>query len=417
MTAPVIHLPDATSAPRPAAAAQFAARNRARNRWRRSWPLLAALLLLPALLLASGRVTGWTGNDRGYEVSVPVILRPHDPALWSMANAENFAAAQAIDPELPDPFAIAAPLPNVPGATDATLSVTSTPPSAMPQRLEAYTGPVARPYVFRGATATDTARAHYCLTATLYYEAASETDDGMRGVAQVVLNRTRHPSFPGTVCGVVFQGSQRAIVCQFTFSCDGSMARTPARGPWQRASRIAAEALAGRVFAPVGLATHYHTQAVWPSWGRSLAMTNVIGAHIFHRWRGRYGMPGAFLRPYSGHEPAPGPYLPIAAQLAARAGRAAPATTLAPLPGTIDQAAMAAIEAARASAGTSTAATPGAVPASGPAVGAAAAAAVVPGFTPAAPPRSAPPTYADPRLAGSGSVREEYRNSGTAITR
>src|SRR3546814_9133498 len=81
----------------------------------------------------------------------------------------------------------------------------------------------ARPYAFRGATPLDRERAHYCLTAALYYEAASENDDGMRGVAQVVLNRVRHPSFPNSVCGVVFQGSQRAGVCQFTFACDGAM--------------------------------------------------------------------------------------------------------------------------------------------------------------------------------------------------
>src|SRR3546814_18664275 len=85
-------------------------------------------------------------------------------------------------------------------------------------REEAFVGPPAKPYVFRGVTALDRERAHYCLTAAIYYEAASETDDGMRGVAQTVINRVRHPSFPNTLCGVVFQGSQRAGVCPFTFS-------------------------------------------------------------------------------------------------------------------------------------------------------------------------------------------------------
>jgi hypothetical protein len=276
--------------------------------------------------------------------------------------------------------------------------------------------------VFRGLTATDTARAHYCLTAALYYEAASESDDGMRGVAQVVLNRVRHPSFPGSVCGVVFQGSQRASVCQFTFSCDGSMARQPSRPQWTRASRIAAEALAGRVFPNVGMATHYHTLAVWPSWGRTLATTNVIGAHIFHRYRGRWGLPDAFLRPYAGREPAPGPYLPIAAQLAARAGR--PAITV-ELPGvaapvTLDQATLAAIQAAQAQ---SAAAANRAASVDSGTTGVAAIAPILPGVQslPAGAPRSQPgspaPTYNDPRLADSGSVREEYRNSGTAIAR
>src|SRR3712207_7584129 len=36
------------------------------------------------------------------------------------------------------------------------------------------------------------------------------------------------------------------------FTCDGSLARIPSTGGWARARRIAAEALAGKVFAPVG---------------------------------------------------------------------------------------------------------------------------------------------------------------------
>src|SRR3546814_4884175 len=72
------------------------------------------------------------------------------------------------------------------------------------------------------------------------------------------------------------------------------MARAPERRNWLRASRIASAALGGYVFPKVGLATHYHTQAIWPRWGKSLVMTNIVGAHIFHRWRGRWGMPDAF---------------------------------------------------------------------------------------------------------------------------
>lgn len=365
-------------------------RNRAARRW------VAAILLLPILVIGSRGVLGRTDYATPYRVTVGVTLQPHDPQLWSLVNADDFAAAQAIDADLPDPLSVQAL-----GEASATASAPG--PAAL--RQEAYVGPAAQRTVFRGATSTDTARAHYCLTAALYYEAASESDDGMRGVAQVVLNRARHPSFPGSVCGVVFQGSQRAIVCQFTFACDGAMARAPSRPNWSRAARIAAEALAGRTFPAVGLATHYHTQAIWPSWGRSLAMTNIVGAHIFHRWRGRWGTPAAFSRPYSGHEPAPGPYLPIADQLAARAGRSSPALT--PLPtivaSTPDAAAMAAIAAAReGSAG----------------VAAPVAAGPQPGFASAQRVEQPPARqYADPRLSGSGSIREEYRNSGAPAAR
>ena len=72
-----------------------------------------------------------------------------------------------------------------------------------------------------------------------------------------------------------------------------------------------AEALAGQVFAPVGLATHYHTYAVTPAWNRGMVMTAAVGAHFFHRWKGYWGTAAAFRRPYAGHEPEPGPHAPL----------------------------------------------------------------------------------------------------------
>ena len=164
----------------------------------------------------------------------------------------------------------------------------------------------AQPFSMAAATGLDRARAMQCLTDAIYYEAASESDDGQRGVAQVILNRARHPAFPATVCGVIYQGSG-GRVCQFSYACDGSMARTPSRSGWARAARHAAAALGGYVHAPVGLATHYHTYAVTPSWNRTLVMTDVIGAHFFHRWKGYWGTAGAFTQRYPGGEPLPGP--------------------------------------------------------------------------------------------------------------
>src|SRR3546814_6447824 len=72
------------------------------------------------------------------------------------------------------------------------------------------------------------------------------------------------------------------------------MARTPSGAAWRKALSIAGAALGGYVFAPVGLATHYHTYAVTPAWNRQLVMTDAIGAHFFHRWRGWSGTPAAF---------------------------------------------------------------------------------------------------------------------------
>jgi hypothetical protein len=167
--------------------------------------------------------------------------------------------------------------------------------------------PPARAFLLRTAGMTARMRSLECLTSAIYYEAASESDDGQRAVAQVVLNRVRHPAYPNSVCGVVYQGSERTTGCQFTFTCDGSLLRTPSLSGWARARRIAAAALAGSVYAPVGHATHYHTVNVLPYWASSLIKSAVIGAHIFYRWNGGWGTPAAFRQAYAGLEPLPGP--------------------------------------------------------------------------------------------------------------
>lgn len=161
---------------------------------------------------------------------------------------------------------------------------------------------------FRGKTPLDSYRAVNCLTSAIYYEAANEPEDGQRAVAQVVLNRVRNPLWPHSVCGVVYQGSERTdSLCQFTFSCDGSMGRANHAQSWARARRIAEQALAGRVYAPVGLATFYHTLAVRPGWAASKRPVAVIGAHIFYQMPGFNGTEAAFRIPYAGREWQSGP--------------------------------------------------------------------------------------------------------------
>ncbi len=172
-------------------------------------------------------------------------------------------------------------------------------------------GPAAAAFTLPGQV-EDYRRALGCLTMAIYYEAGAESTEGQRAVAQVVLNRMRHPAFPNSVCGVVFQGSERATGCQFTFTCDGSRARAPLAGSWERAMRVAAAALAGSVFSDVGLATHYHADYVLPYWASSLSRNARVGAHIFYRWPGGEGTLAAFRQPWSGHEPSPPPFLPRA---------------------------------------------------------------------------------------------------------
>ena len=181
--------------------------------------------------------------------------------------------------------------------------------------------------VFRAAAVIDQQRSLQCLAEAIYYEARSESEDGQRAVAQVVLNRVRHPAYPGSVCGVVYQGPLRAGGgCQFTFTCDGSLGSPPSGAAWARSQRIASEALSGAVYAPVGYATHYHTHQVLPVWAYKLAKIAVIGSHNFYRLQGDWGGPGAFRQIYSGREPSPAAV--IAARLPISLGRTALASSL-----------------------------------------------------------------------------------------
>jgi hypothetical protein len=144
-----------------------------------------------------------------------------------------------------------------------------------------------------------------CMTAAIYYEAANEPIIGQRAVAQVVLNRMKHPAFPNSVCAVVFQGSERRTGCQFTFTCDGSLARRPSRIGWLRAQTVAYSALSGLVEPSVGHATHYHASYVLPYWAKSLTKLTVVGSHVFYQWRGAWANAKAFSDPYSGMETIP----------------------------------------------------------------------------------------------------------------
>ena len=162
--------------------------------------------------------------------------------------------------------------------------------------------PAAAPFSFSGNT-TARDQALNCLASAVYYEAGNQDLNGERAVAQVVLNRVRHPAFPGSVCGVVYQGSTRPTGCQFTFTCDGSLNRQPDADGWRRAIEVAQAALGGAVYAPVGWATHYHADYVVPYWASTMAKNDVVGAHLFYRWQGGWGQPSAFTQDYGGREP------------------------------------------------------------------------------------------------------------------
>lgn len=161
----------------------------------------------------------------------------------------------------------------------------------------------ARPFVLRAATADDRNRALRCLTQAVYYEAALESDEGQAAVAQVILNRVRDHNYANSVCGVVFEGAERLTGCQFSFTCDGALARTPVAWAWNRSRAVAERALNGHVAARVGTATHYHADYVHPWWAPTLNKLTQVGSHIFYRWKGVSGETAAFSQTYAGREP------------------------------------------------------------------------------------------------------------------
>jgi spore germination cell wall hydrolase CwlJ-like protein len=245
----------------------------------------SALALVTVLSMAASTETPRPADRgaRAASLSTPLPSRPMDLAL--LAPASLATAPQTYQQLTPQ---------------QAQAANAAVPFSALPN-------PAAKAFKLGDATSEDKARALGCLTMAVYYEAASESDDGQAAVAQVVLNRLRHPLFPKTVCGVVFQGSQLPTGCQFTFTCDGSLGRRPSQAGWKHASEIAQRALDGYVMKQVGEATHYHTMWVVPYWQPTLTKLTQIGAHIFYRWSGEAGRPAAFAGQYAGLEPAPPP--------------------------------------------------------------------------------------------------------------
>jgi len=173
--------------------------------------------------------------------------------------------------------------------------------ASLPSAALASGAEVAEPFVASRDSGTFE-RSLECLSQAIYYEARSQSDDGQRAVAQVVLNRVRHPAYPNSVCGVVYQGSERSTGCQFTFTCDGSMNAGVEPYAWQRARRIAEAALHGSVYRPVGLAVNYHTTAIHPYWAPTLVPQVVVGAHIFYRRPGS-GTVEAFSQAPADDEP------------------------------------------------------------------------------------------------------------------
>ena len=123
-----------------------------------------------------------------------------------------------------------------------------------------------------------------CLARAVYFEARSESEIGQMAVAKVILNRVKAPNYPKSICGVVYQGSNRRNSCQFSFACDGLADDVKQPGAWAQAKSVAQRAIAGdtQLSGSMNAATSYHADYVTPRWARALRKVVKIGHHIFY---------------------------------------------------------------------------------------------------------------------------------------
>jgi len=122
-----------------------------------------------------------------------------------------------------------------------------------------------------------------CLAEALYFEARGESVKGQFAVAEVILNRVDSASYPGTLCGVIKQGTGRKYQCQFTYTCDGIAEKIHERDAFERVGKVARLMIDGAPRVLTDGATHYHTKAVNPNWARKFPRTATIGVHHFYR--------------------------------------------------------------------------------------------------------------------------------------
>lgn len=122
-----------------------------------------------------------------------------------------------------------------------------------------------------------------CLAEALYFEARGESVRGLFAVGEVILNRVDNAAYPGSLCGVINQGTGRKYACQFSYTCDGKSKAVNERAAWERVGKVARLLLDGTPRDLTAGATHFHTNAVSPSWSRRFTRTASIGAHLFYR--------------------------------------------------------------------------------------------------------------------------------------
>jgi spore germination cell wall hydrolase CwlJ-like protein len=125
-----------------------------------------------------------------------------------------------------------------------------------------------------------------CMAENIFYESATQSFAGKIAVGQVVLNRTKAPGYPSTICGVIWEGSQstHTSVCQFSWTCETRKPIDKTSLYWRQSLAAAKELLNNKdtMLDITEGATNYHADYVKPLWSKQLRFITKIDQHIFY---------------------------------------------------------------------------------------------------------------------------------------
>ena len=131
------------------------------------------------------------------------------------------------------------------------------------------TAQVARRRVVRPSNAT------LCLAQVIFFEAGTESFEGMQAVAATVFNRVGLPGYASSICGVVYQPYQYS----WTLHRSNWMRRPPTQYV-KLATLFLQERAELEEEYPV---THFHRTDIKPAWSKALEYVVTIGQHKFYR--------------------------------------------------------------------------------------------------------------------------------------
>ena len=116
-----------------------------------------------------------------------------------------------------------------------------------------------------------------CLVLNSYMEARGQGVKGMQAVTWVVLNRTKHPSYPSTPCAVIY------APFQFEWTRSGTKVQVKEKDAYMQAERVVEGVLSGKLKDNTNSSTHFHSTRIKPVWASRLSYTTTIGSHCFYK--------------------------------------------------------------------------------------------------------------------------------------